>query len=151
MWSSQVSKGCSNISIASYKLAVIIGEAKELLNLFLGLRLRPLMNSCYFLRISTDTLCRYNIPKVIYGAQAKGTLWLLSTELVLLQLLQNPTKVLPIFWWGLAKDKDIIKVEHATDIEILCIGFHSLCVRTLQVCWLASNGITVYSYNPQQL
>ena len=39
-------------------------------------------------------------------------------ELVLLQLLQNPTKVLLMFWWGLAKDKDIIKVDHAADIEM---------------------------------
>ena len=30
----QVSKGCSSVSIASYKFAIIIGEAEELLNLF---------------------------------------------------------------------------------------------------------------------
>ena len=49
------------------------------------------------MRISTDTLRRYNVTKVIFGVQAKGTLQLLSTELVLLQLLQNPMKVLIIF------------------------------------------------------
>ena len=87
MWFNQLSKGYSNVSIASYKLAIIIDKAKELLNLFLGLRLRLLVNSCYFLRISTDTLYWYNIPKVIDWAQAKGTLQLLSTELVLLKLL----------------------------------------------------------------
>ena len=90
MWSSQVSKGCSNVSIASYKFAVIIGEAEELLNLFLGLRLRPLVNSCLFSEDQYWYPMQYNVPKVIYRAQAKGTLWSLSTELVLLQLLQNP-------------------------------------------------------------
>ena len=96
MLSSQVRKQCSNVSIASYNLAVKIGKYKELLKLFLGLMLRLLVNSCCFLMISTDTLCSYTIPKVVYGAQAKGTPRLLSTELVLL-LLQNPTKVLLIF------------------------------------------------------
>ena len=73
----------------------MIGEAKKLLNLFLGLRLRPLANRCYFLRIFTDTLCRYNVPKVINGAQAKRTLQLLSTELVLLQLTTEPNEGAP--------------------------------------------------------
>ena len=60
LWSSQVSKGCSKVSIASYKLAIIIGKAKEFLNLFLGLRLRLLASSCFFfLRINTDTQYRY--------------------------------------------------------------------------------------------
>ena len=87
-------RGCSNVSIASYISDVIICMAKKLLNLFLGLRLRPLANSFYFLRISTNTLRRYNIPKVIYGVQARIILQLLSTELVLLQILQNLMKVL---------------------------------------------------------
>ena len=118
MWSSQIHKWCSGVNIASYKFAVVIGDAKELLNFFLGLRLRPLMNSCYFLMISADTLHRYNIPKIIYGAQAKGTLKSLSTEIVLLKLLKDPTKVLLMFRWGFTKNEDIIKVDHAVDIKI---------------------------------
>ena len=43
---------------------------------------------------------------------------MLSTELVLLKLLKNPMKVLLMFQWGLAKDKNFIKVDHAEDIEI---------------------------------
>ena len=91
---------------------------KELLKLFLGMRLMLLANGCCFLRISIDTLYRYNISKIIYRAQAKQTLQTLSTEIVLLRLLQDPTKVLLMFKWGFTKNKDIIKVDHAADIKI---------------------------------
>ena len=98
-------------------LDVIIGKAEELINLFVSKRLRPLTNSCYFLRISTVTLHRYSVPKIIYEAQAKGTLRSLGTDIVLLQLLQNPITVFLIFGWGFTNNKDIIKVDHAVDIK----------------------------------
>ena len=41
----------SNVSIASYKISILVGEAEELLNLFLGLMLRT---TCKGLLFSED-------------------------------------------------------------------------------------------------
>ena len=150
MWSSQICKGCSKVGIASYKFSVIINKVEELLNLFLGLRLRPLTNSCYFFGISADTLCRYNIPKIIYRAQAKGTLWLLSIKIVLLKLLQDPTNVLLIFVWGFTNNKEIIKVDHAVGSRYFHRILLIMCYNVASA-FTSTKGITGYSYNPQWL
>ena len=60
----KVSKQCSNVSIVTNMLCIIIGETQKLLQLFDGSGLWPGRNGLHLIKISTNTASFGKVPKV---------------------------------------------------------------------------------------